>query len=93
MEDAVKKKRDVEDRVQTLEKQIVQREEEIKRLHNLYQGGQNLEKLNVKYVHESNERTIAKLQNQVEFLNKENHRLQQQIDFLKGDRKVVDVVD
>jgi hypothetical protein len=27
----------------------------------LYEGGQNLEKLNVRFVHETNEKTIAKL--------------------------------
>ena len=44
-----------------MEKQLTVREEEIKRLHNLYEGGANLEKLNVRYVHETNEKTIAKL--------------------------------
>ena len=34
-----KKRREVEDRMETLEKQITIREEEIKRLHNLYEGG------------------------------------------------------
>lgn len=41
-------------------------------------------------MHETNEKTIAKLQNQIEFLNKENHRLSKQIDFLKGGRTMVD---
>ena len=47
----------------TLEKMIEVREVEIKRMHDLYDGGQNLEKLNVRFVHESNEKTIGKLQN------------------------------
>ncbi len=51
-----------------------------------------MERLNIRYVHETNEKTIAKLQNQVEFLNKENHRYQQQLDFLKGRRSAVDEV-
>ena len=77
LEEVKLKKREVEGRLEGYEKQITLRDEEIKRLHNLYEGGQNLEKLNVRYVHETNEKTIAKLQNQVDFLNKENHRLQQ----------------
>ena len=85
-----KKRREVEDRMETLEKQITIREEEIKRLHNLYEGGQNLEKLNVRFVHETNERTIAKLQNQLDFVNKENHRLSQQLDFIRGGKTMVD---
>ena len=52
------------------------REEEIKRLQKMYEGGQSLEVLSVKHTHETNEKTIAKLANQVDFLNKENHTLQ-----------------
>lgn len=85
-------KREVEDRLQALEKQITVREQEIQRLHNVYEGGQNLEKLNVRFVHETNEKTIAKLQNQLEFVNKENHRLTQQINFLKGGKTVLDEI-
>ena len=69
------------------------RDEEIKRLHNLYQGGANLEALSVKHTHETNERTIGKLANQVEFLNKENHQLQQQLLVLKGDTKTIKTLD
>jgi hypothetical protein len=69
------------------------RDEEIKRLHNLYQGGANLESLSVKHTHETNERTIGKLANQVEFLNKENHQLQQQLLVLKGDTKTIKTLD
>jgi len=58
----------------------------------VYEGGQNLEKLNVRFVHETNEKTIAKLQNQLEFVNKENHRLTQQINFLKGGKTVLDEI-
>jgi hypothetical protein len=63
LEESQKRKYEVEEKLEALEKQLIIREEEIKRLHNLYSGGQNLEKLNVKYVHETNEKTIAKLQN------------------------------
>jgi hypothetical protein len=51
------------------------REDEIKRLQKLYEGGQNLEVLSVRHTHETNEKTIGKLANQVDFLNKENHNL------------------
>jgi Tfp pilus assembly protein PilO len=61
LEDAKVQKREVEERLETMERQLTVREEEIKRLHNLYEGGQNLEKLNVRFVHETNEKTIAKL--------------------------------
>ena len=47
------------------------------RLGALYQGGQNLEKLNMEYQQEIAQKTVTKLQNQVEFINKENHRLKQ----------------
>lgn len=76
LEEVMKRKAEVDERLQNLERQVVVREDEIKRLHNLYEGGVNIEKLNVRYVHETNEKTIAKLQNQIDFLNKENHRLQ-----------------
>ena len=61
LDEAKLRKREVEERFQTLEKQLTIRDEEIKRLHSLYEGGQNLERLNIRYVHETNERTIAKL--------------------------------
>jgi len=51
-----------------------------------------LEKLNLKYLQETNGRTVSKLENQVDFLNKENHRLQQQVDLLRGDKTVVDEI-
>jgi hypothetical protein len=51
-----------------------------------------LERLNIKYTHESNSQTISKLSNQVDFLNKENQRIQTQVDFLRGDKAVVDEI-
>lgn len=70
-----KRKQDVEVHFSHLEQKIAKRDEEIKRLHQLYEGGQNLEKLNMRYLQDTNEKTIQKLQNQVDFMNKENHRL------------------
>ena len=43
----------------------------------MYEGGQNLEKINMKYLQETNEKIVNKLESQVDFLNKENHKLQQ----------------
>jgi hypothetical protein len=56
----------------------------------LYEGGHNLETLNIKYTHECNSQTISKLSNQVDFLNKENQRVYTQVDFLRGDKAVMD---
>jgi hypothetical protein len=47
----------------------------------------------VKHTHETNEKTIGKLANQVEFLNKENHTLSQQLLVLKGDAKTVKTIE
>ena len=63
------------------------------RLSKLYQGGQNMDQLAQKYQHETNERTMQKLQNQVDFLNKENHRIQVLLDITNGDRAAVDQMD
>ncbi len=93
LEEVQRRKAEVEDKLQSFEKHVLMREEEIKRLHQLYEGGSNLEALSVKHTHETNERTIGKLANQVDFLNKENHQLQQQVHVLKGDRKVVKTID
>ncbi len=75
LEEMRQRKAEVEDKLTSFEKQVHIRDEEIKRLHQLYQGGANLEVLSVKHTHETNEKTIGKLANQVEFLNKENHTL------------------
>jgi chromosome segregation ATPase len=88
-----KRKKEVEDRYEYLEKQVHAREDEIQRLNTLYQGGQNLDKLNMRYVHESNEKELSKLSNQIDFLNRDNQKLQQQNDFLRGDGKAVDRIN
>jgi DNA integrity scanning protein DisA with diadenylate cyclase activity len=59
----------------------------------LYEGGQKLEVLSVRHTHETNEKTIGKLANQVDFLNKENHNLQQQVSLLKGDKQALKTLD
>lgn len=93
LEEVQRRKAEVEDKLQQFEKHVLLREEEIKRLHQLYEGGSNLEALSVKHTHETNEKTIGKLANQVDFLNKENHQLQQQVLVLKGDKKVIKTLD
>lgn len=70
---------------QELEGKIKVRDEEILRLHDLYTPVQNLEKINLKYQYEQNEQSVVKLQGQVDFLNRENDKLQRQVDILKGD--------
>ena len=61
--------------VQDLTGKIKVRDQEILRLHELYQPAQNLEKLNLKFQYEQNENSVKKLQNQVDFLNRENDKL------------------
>lgn len=61
---------------QELENKIKVRDEEILRLHDLYTPVQNLEKINLKYQYEQNEQSVVKLQGQVDFLNRENEKLQ-----------------
>lgn len=83
----------LEQQLKTTESKIEARDNEIIRLSQLYQGGQNLEKLNLKYHQETNEKVVTKLQNQVDFLNKENHRIQTQLDFFTRDKTVTDQID
>jgi len=52
-----------------------------------------MDQINMKYQHEVNERNMQKLKNQVDFLNKENHRIQVLLDLHMGDRTVVDHMD
>ena len=93
LEESQKRKLEVEDKLQQTEKHVIVREEEIKRMQRLYEGGQNLEVLSVRHTHETNEKTIGKLANQVDFLNRENHSLTQQILILKGDKQAIKTLD
>ena len=47
----------------------------------------------MKYQQDLNEKTVQKLQNQVDFLNKENHRIQVQLEIFQQDKTVVDHLD
>ena len=68
-----------------LSDKIKVRDEEILRLHDLYTPAQNLEKVNLKYQYEQNEKAVKNLQNQVDFLNRENEQLMRHVEILKGD--------
>lgn len=83
----------LEQRIKSLEDSIETRDNEILRLGSLYQGGQNNERITLQYHQSQNEKTIAKLQSQVDFVNKENHRLQSQLDIFVKDRTVIDHID
>lgn len=83
----------LEDSVKSLNSAVEVRDNEILRLGTLYQGGQNIDQINMKYQQEVNERNMQKLKNQVDFLNKENHRIQILLDMHNGDRTVVDHMD
>lgn len=66
---------EAEAKIKQLSDAIEVRDNEIVRLSQLYQGGQNIEKLNMQYQQDVNEEAMTKLQNQVDFLLKENHRI------------------
>ena len=83
----------LEEKQRELNGAIEARDNEILRLSKLYQGGQNMDQLAQKYQQETNERNMQKLQNQVNFLNKENHRIQTILDINMGDRTAVDQMD
>jgi hypothetical protein len=75
-EDFVKKNQTLEEKTKQLEEKIEVRDTEILRLGNLYQGGQNNDRLTLQYQQDQNKKILVKLQSQIDFLNKENHRLQ-----------------
>jgi len=51
----------LEQQLKQVEAKIEARDNEIIRLSQLYQGGQNLDKLNLKYHQETNEKVVIKL--------------------------------
>ena len=48
--------------------------------------------MNMRYIQETNEKIVNKLENQIDFLNKENQKSQQQVSILRGDKIVVDEI-
>lgn len=71
-------------------KKIESRDKEIQRLNNLYEGGQTLPQLNVEYVSKTNKDTISKLNDQLDFVNRENHRLETELEQARNSLKEVD---
>lgn len=69
---------------------IESRDKEIQRLNNLYEGGQTLPQLNVEYVSKTNKDTISKLNDQLDFVNWENHRLETELEQARNSLKEVD---
>lgn len=47
----------------------------------------------MQYLQQSNEKVISKLNSQIDFINKENHRLQTQLDLFLRDKTVVDHIE
>jgi len=92
-EDLKKANSELEARCKAQEQQIETRDVEILRLGGLYQGGQNNDKLAMQYSQEQNQKIVGKLNAQLDFLNKENHRLQTQLDLFVKDKSVVAHID
>lgn len=65
--------------VKRLAKQIEARDGEIKRLQGLYEGGQGLDKLATRYVEDTSDQIVTRLNGHIDFLNKENHRLSEEL--------------
>jgi len=83
---------DVNENLKTLKGQIEVRDKEILRLQGLYEGGQNIDKLTSKYIEESKDETVTKLHNHLDFLNKENRRLENELKkYRPEDRSVLEV--
>lgn len=73
-----------------MQSQIESREAEINRLSTLYEGGQNMSQLQVNHVTETNKQTLTKLQSQMDFINRENHRLEKELADSKTEIQQVD---
>lgn len=69
-------KESLEDQLAQAQRHIENRDSEIQRLNNLYEGGQNLGRLNIEHVSRTNQETLQKLQDQADFVNRENKRLE-----------------
>jgi len=68
-------------RIEFLEKQISNRDLEIKRIHQSYNIDGNLEDIKVKYKSTNLEAQLEKLNSQIDFLNKENRQMEEKINF------------
>jgi chromosome segregation ATPase len=83
----------VEEKVHVVIRQLESRDKEILRLNTLYEGGQNLDQLKAKYVTDTNNETLSKLQNEIDFVNRENHRIDEELseakELLKGSEQFI----
>lgn len=66
---------------------VTQRDKEISRLNNLFMGADNLDKMHIQFIEKDNAETIAKLNSQLDYINKENNRLHQTISDLRMKNK------
>lgn len=82
--------RELENDLSMCRQKIDTRDKEIQRLSNLYEGGQTLPQLNVDYVSKQNKDTITKLNDQLDFVNRENHRLEGELESAKRSMSEVD---
>lgn len=76
-------KTEAEDRIKELEGMIHERDREIDRLNNIYMTTENMDKMNLEFTQQANSDTIAKLNSQLDYINKENNRLHKVIADLK----------
>jgi hypothetical protein len=80
-------KDEAEARIKELELMVIQRDKEISRLNTLYMGADNLDKMNIDFIEKENSETISKLNSQLDYINKENNKLHQQIANLRVKNK------
>jgi len=92
-EDFKRQNAELEARITQQNDMIERRDTEILRLGQLYQGGQNNDKLAMQYNQEQNVQIVKKLNSQIDFLNKENHRIQTELDLYSSDKTAVTQIE
>ena len=92
-EDFKRQNAELEARIAQQNDMIEKRDTEILRLGQLYQGGQNNDKLAMQYNQEQNVQIVKKLNSQIDFLNKENHRIQTELDLYSSDKTAVTQIE
>jgi predicted RNase H-like nuclease (RuvC/YqgF family) len=92
-EDFKRQNAELEARINQQNDMIERRDTEILRLGQLYQGGQNNDKLAMQYNQEQNVQIVKKLNSQIDFLNKENHRIQTELDLYSSDKTAVTQIE
>jgi chromosome segregation ATPase len=74
-------KKEMDNKILFLERQIQNRDIEIRRVQNTYLNTDNIEELKIRYQTDNMKLTVEKLNSQIDFLNKENHKLQETVSF------------